>query len=99
MYSICRNLAQEVEFPTGIGPPLGINVAVNTSDADYYYPLLNYAGVYVLIFDTMEFSDPNTGNTRTEMIDSESETFIKISVVAFEADPEVKNYDVKKVFF
>lgn len=47
----------------------------------------------------MEFADPNTGNTRTEMIDPESETFIKISVVAFEADPEVKNYDVKKVYF
>uniref|UniRef100_A0A336MKD3 CSON000509 protein n=1 Tax=Culicoides sonorensis TaxID=179676 RepID=A0A336MKD3_CULSO len=89
-------LAKEPVYPAGIGIDNGLNVVVNTSTSDYYYPMANFAGVSALIFDTMEFSDITTGNTRTEIIDPGSENFIRISINVYEAEPEVKNYAVEK---
>lgn len=84
-------------LPGKIGYANGLNVVVNTSTDDYYYPITSFAGTLTLIYDTMDFSDMSTGNTRLEVIDPNSENFIRISINVYEADPEVKNYAVDKV--
>lgn len=87
------------QLPGGIGFNNGLNVVINTSTADYYYPIANFAGALTLLFDTMDFSDISTGNTRTEIIDPNSENFIRVSINVYEAEPEVKNYAVDKVIW
>lgn len=85
------------ELPGGIGHRNGLNFVVNTSTDDYFYPMVNSAGALTLLFDTMEYADITTGNTRTEIIDPTSENFIRVSLNVYEADAEVKNYAVEKV--
>uniref|UniRef100_A0A336KYA9 CSON000508 protein n=1 Tax=Culicoides sonorensis TaxID=179676 RepID=A0A336KYA9_CULSO len=80
------------KYPAGIGDHAGLNVVVNTSTSDYYYPMANFAGALTLLYDTMEYPDITTGNTRTEIIDPSTENFIRISINVYEADREVKNY-------
>lgn len=85
------------QLPGGIGFDNGLNVVVNTSTSDYFYPIANSAGAMTLLFDTMDYADITTGNTRTEIIDPGSENFIRVSLNVYEADDEVKNYAVDKV--
>lgn len=61
------------------------------------YPLFNFAGAYLLLFAPLEYADPTTGNTRTEIIDPGSENMIRVSIVAYEAEDELKAYSVDKV--
>ncbi|XP_063703779.1 sodium channel protein Nach-like [Culicoides brevitarsis] len=90
------DLALDAAFPVGIGWKNGLNIVVNTSTADYYYPIMNFPGIFVLLADPMEYADITTGNARTEIIDPNTENFIRISVNVYESDSEVKNYAVEK---
>ena len=84
-------------YPNDIGIENGLSVIVNTSTIDYTYPLFNFAGSYLLLFAPSEYPDPTSGNTRTEILDPGSENMIRVSVITYEADYEVKNYDLEKV--
>lgn len=56
-------------------------------------------GYFTLVFDPMEYADITTGNARMEVIDTNSENFLRVSLTVYEADSEVKNYAVDKVIF
>lgn len=68
----------------------------NTSTDDYFYPITNFQGVFVFIFDPYEFADITTGNVRTEIVDKGTENFVRLALTVYEADAEVKNYAVEK---
>lgn len=50
--------------PAGIGPDMGLTVLLNLSKSDYFYPLKNFIGANILIFDPQEFADAATGGVR-----------------------------------
>lgn len=70
---------------------------LNTSTEDYYYQAFNFAGAYLMAFDPLEYPDIKLGNTRNEIIDPNTENFIRVSIIGNDADPEVENYDLSKV--
>lgn len=98
-FYVFRELSLTPVKPREIGHADGLNVVVNTSTADYYYPMASSPGYFTLIFDPMEYADITTGNARMEVIDTNSENFLRVSLTVYEADSEVKNYAVDKVIF
>lgn len=84
-------------YPKKVGEDSGLTVVINTTMDDFYYQAYSSAGVFLMLFHPVEYPDLAVGNTRYEIIDPNTENFIRLSIFANIADPEVKNYAVEKV--
>lgn len=70
------------------GVDSGLHVILNSSDADYYYPLLSHYGHSVHLFDPHDYPDMATGYLQQRFIKPNVETMVELfasTVVATES--------------
>lgn len=72
------------------GTENGLQLILNASDSDYYYPLLNNYGHSALIFQAHDFPDQATGYLEQRFIKPNVETMIELFASTLEAKESLR---------
>lgn len=71
------------------GATYGLVVVVNTSTADYYYPIKNSIGFSISIHSPSEFPDETSGPLQRVVLNSRTEAYVMLGVNTVKADAGV----------
>lgn len=82
--------------PAGIGHDMGLTVLLNLTQADYFYPIRNFIGAVVMIFDGDDFPESSTGELTEVPVDRFSEVRITLNVETMIAEEQVQRYSIEK---
>jgi acid-sensing ion channel, other len=87
---------QPATYPAGIGGEMGLTVLLNLSSSDYYYPMRNYVGATVMVFDSNDFPESSTGELQEVPLEGFQEIRVTIAVNTKVADDQVQRYSIPK---
>lgn len=75
---------------------MGLTVLLNLSSSDYFYPMRNFIGATVMIFDGDDYPESSTGDLTEVPIEPGLETRVTVNVETKIAEPDVGRYSVEK---
>lgn len=75
---------------------MGLTVLLNLSKSDYFYPIRNFIGATVMIFDGDDFPESATGDLTEVPVEPNVESRITLNVETKIAEEQVGRYSVEK---
>lgn len=93
--AVVHSQAEPIHSST-TGPDSGLILILNTTKADYLYPLRNTVGFNVHIFNSHEYPDGQTGSFVQLFVTPETEAFFKLDVTTIDAIPAVLQYSAEQ---
>ena len=75
----------------------GLTLLLNLSSEDYFYPLRNFIGAVIFVFNSDEFPDASTGSVSEVLVGRGDEVLIALNAMSLEAQPDVQRYSFLQV--
>ena len=80
-----------------IGPNHGLIFVLNASSEDYYYPLMNFIGFSLIMFNPYDYPDANSGDVIQQMVGPYQEILMPLNVRTILATPIVEQFTLNQV--
>lgn len=75
-----------------VGPSAGLTFILNTSVADYYFPIYDFVGFNVFVFNADDFPDAVNGGVAQLQVEPNVEAFVRLNPTTLQSTSATEQY-------